>query len=74
FTAAQFARFIGEVARVTLVAPIEGRRNFKGEILSADDEQVVLEVDGQTHTLAVAEIHRANLAPDLDALLAEKKH
>lgn len=74
FTGAQFARFIGEVARVVLIAPVEGRRRFKGEIVSADDEQVTLEVDGERHDLDVADIQRANLAPDLDALLAEKRH
>ncbi len=74
FTGSQFARFIGEVARVVLVAPVEGRRRFKGEIIGADDEQVTLEVDGQRHDLDVADIQRANLAPDVDALLAEKRH
>ena len=74
FTGAQFARFAGEVARVMMTAPIEGRRKFKGVIVSADDDEVVLEVDGERHTLVVADIQRANLAPDMDALLAEKRH
>ncbi|WP_376696982.1 ribosome maturation factor RimP [Wenzhouxiangella sp. EGI_FJ10305] len=74
FTGAHFARFTGEMARVMMAIPIEGRRKFKGVIVSADDEQVVLEVDGEQHTLTVADIQRANLAPDVDALLAEKRH
>jgi ribosome maturation factor RimP len=73
FTGAQFARFVGEVARVMMAAPIEGRRKFKGLIVSADDDEVVLEVDGERHTLPVAEVHRAHLAPDVDAVLAERK-
>jgi ribosome maturation factor RimP len=74
FTGAQFADFVGEDARVMMAMPIEGRRKFKGRIVSADDEQVILEVDGEAHTLPVADIQRANLAPDVDALLAEKRH
>lgn len=74
FTGAHFARFVGEVARVMMAVPVEGRRKFKGPIVSADDEQVVLEVDGERHTLTVADIQRANLAPDVDALLAQKRH
>ncbi|NBD95953.1 MAG: ribosome maturation factor RimP [Gammaproteobacteria bacterium] len=74
FTGAQFADFVGEDARVMMAMPIEGRRKFKGRIVSADDEQVILDVDGEAHTLPVADIQRANLAPDVDALLAEKRH
>jgi ribosome maturation factor RimP len=74
FTGAQFARFVGEMAKVMMTAPIDGRRKFKGVIVGADDEQVVLEIDGERHTLPVADVHRAHLAPDVDALLAEKRH
>ncbi len=74
FTGAHFARFVGEVAKVMLAVPMDGRRKFKGLIVDADEEQVVLEVDGERFTLTVADIQRANLAPDVDALLAEKRH
>jgi ribosome maturation factor RimP len=73
FTGAQFARFAGEVAKVMLAVPVEGRRKFKGVIVEADDESVILEIDGEKHTLTVADIQRANLAPDVDALLAERR-
>lgn len=73
FVGEHFARFAGETARVAMQAPIDGRRNFKGRIVSADGEHVVLDVDGEHHTLVVADIQRAHLAPDLDALLAEDK-
>ncbi|MDZ7790690.1 MAG: ribosome maturation factor RimP [Xanthomonadales bacterium] len=74
FTGAHFERFVGEVAKVMLAIPMDGRRKFKGLIVGADEEQVVLEVDGERYTLTVADIQRANLAPDVDALLAEKRH
>ena len=74
FTGAHFARFVGEMAKVMLAVPMDGRRKFKGLIVGADEQQVVLEVDGERYTLTVADIQRANLAPDVDALLAEKRH
>jgi len=73
FTGSQFARFVGEDARVTMSVPVEGRRKFKGRIVRADEERVVLEIDGERHELLVADMQRAALAPDMDALLAQKR-
>jgi len=74
FTAAHFARFVGENAKVMMAVPIDGRRRFTGLIAGVDDGRVVLEVDGERHALEVADIQRAHLAPDMDALLAQKRH
>lgn len=79
-----YRRFIGERASVQLFAPLGGdsdksgendsgsahRRKFTGVIVAADDDRVVLEVDGETITIAFDAIRRANLKPDMDALLA----
>lgn len=73
FTAAHFARFAGEIAAVQLEVPINGRRRFKGVIVRADDNSVVLNVDGQEVEMAVADVARAHLAPDLEALLAARR-
>jgi ribosome maturation factor RimP len=73
FKAAHFLRFVGEDARVLMNVPVEGRRKFKGRIVDADERQVVLEVDGAHRALPVSDIQRAALAPDVDALLAEKR-
>lgn len=72
FTAAHFARFVGETAAVQMAVPIENRRRFKGVIVAADDRTATLEVDGQTFELAVADMARAHLAPDLEALFAAR--
>ena len=73
FTGAQFARFIGETAAVELSVPLDKRRRFKGVIVAADENTVTLEVDGQKVDLAVSDMARAHLAPDLDALFAERQ-
>ncbi len=70
FTPEQFERFAGEVARVTLFAPQEGRRKFKGRILGASKEAVKLELEGIEITLDFTNIAKARLVPDYDALLA----
>ncbi|NDY96573.1 ribosome maturation factor RimP [Wenzhouxiangella limi] len=72
FTGAHFARFVGETASVQMAVPIDNRRRFKGVIVAADDRTVTLEVDGQAVELAVADMVRAHLAPDLEALFAAR--
>lgn len=73
FEPAHFQRFAGEQAHIVMHVPIEGRRKFKGRIVRADEDVVVLEVDGVDCELPLGGVHRATLAPDLDALLASKR-
>lgn len=70
FEPAHYRQFIGEQAQVHLHAPIDRRRKYKGRIVDADDDRVQLEVDGNPVALDYENIRRANLKPDLDALLA----
>lgn len=60
---AHFVRFAGETVKVQMRFPIEGRRRFRGILRSADEQNIVVEVDGQAHTLTVANIDIARLAP-----------
>jgi len=60
---AHFERFAGETVKVQMRFPIEGRRRFRGKLLSADEDNIVLEVDGEPHTLTRATIDTARLAP-----------
>jgi len=58
-----FQRFNGETLKVQLRFPIEGRRRFRGTLVSSDDEKIVVEVDGESYTLPVATIDTARLVP-----------
>ena len=60
-----FQRFMGEDVRVKLRFPLDGRRNFRGALKAADDEQIEIEVDGQSFSLALATIESARLVPTL---------
>ena len=68
FTPAQFARFTGQVARVGLKLPQDGRRRLQGEIVRADDAAVVLKVDGAEFVVSPDNIDKARLVPDWVAL------
>src|SRR5690348_15487106 len=68
FSAEQFARFIGEEAKVTLKLPREGRRRLRGRIVGVEGERIRMEVDGAMFDLRHDEIESARLAPDWEAL------
>jgi ribosome maturation factor RimP len=59
-----FQRFEGETLKVTMRFPIEGRRRFRGRLVSSNDENIVVEVDGESHSLPLAMLDTARLVPD----------
>jgi ribosome maturation factor RimP len=59
-----FQRFEGETLKVTMRFPIEGRRRFRGTLVSSDDENFVVEVDGESHSLPLAMLDTARLVPE----------
>jgi ribosome maturation factor RimP len=61
-----FARFVGESARVRLNDGVEGRRNFTGTLRAAKDGRVEIACDGRSYELPIDDIARANLIPDWD--------
>jgi ribosome maturation factor RimP len=62
-TRAHFERFIGERVRVELRDPRDGRRNFIGRLASVEEDDAVLEVDGETWHLPLHDIAVARLVP-----------
>jgi ribosome maturation factor RimP len=59
-----FQRFTGEIVKVQMRFPIEGRKRFRGTLVSSNDENIVVEVDGEPHSLPMATIDTARLVPD----------
>ena len=64
FTAAHFERFAGELAQVRLVAPLDGRRRFKGRLRGIEGDDVVIEVDGEAYRLPLEQIEKAHLVAE----------
>lgn len=62
-----FRRFVGAEIKVELNAPQEGRRRFRGELKEAEDNHIVVEVDGVSWELPLEAIGIAKLVPDLGA-------
>lgn len=59
-----FQRFIGETVKVRTRFPQEGRRRFRGRLVSADEDNIVVEVDGVSHSFSLSIIDTARLVPD----------
>lgn len=62
---AHFQRFVGEEVRVKLRFPLNGRRNFRGVLKTAEKDNIVVEVDGKAHDLPLTTIESARLVPAL---------
>lgn len=59
-TPEHFARYVGETAAIKTQA-LDGRSNWTGQIVSADDEGVVLQVEDAQHTIPYSAMKRAHL-------------
>jgi ribosome maturation factor RimP len=64
--AGDFVRFAGQRAEVRMRTPdAGGRRRFVGVLRGAGEAKVNLELDGMTVALALEDIERAKLVPEL---------
>jgi len=59
-----FERFVGERIVAELKLPIDGRRRFVGVLQSIATDSIVVNVDGQAHSLPLERIQKARLRPD----------
>jgi len=63
---ADFARFAGEQARLTLRVPVEGRRNFTGVMHAVAGGRLQLEIEGGMVSIDLANIDKARLVPKVE--------
>ena len=73
FTLAQFGQFAGKEIQLTLFAPADGRRKFKGRILGVQAECIHLDLGGAEIALNFSNIAKARLVPDYDGLMPNRK-
>jgi ribosome maturation factor RimP len=66
FSFAHFERFKGEMVRLQLLRPMEGRRRFKARLLGVDGDCVVLQDGEATLRIPYESIEKARLAPEFD--------
>jgi len=60
---AHYSRYEGRRAKVRTVAPIDGRRNFTGDILEAADTDFTLGCDGEVVRIPYGSVERSHLVP-----------
>ncbi len=58
-----YNRFLGEQVKIKTSMPLDGQRNFKGRLLSADADTVVIETETEELGLPMAAIDKARLVP-----------
>ena len=63
-TPQHYRRFVGERVLMELRVARNGRRRYTGQLVSADDEGIELNVDGVTVTAGLAEIEQTRVSPD----------
>ena len=62
---ADFARFEGVRVRIRMVK-YAARARYSGRLVGTEGDEVLLDIDGETHRLRFQEIERANLQPTLE--------
>lgn len=61
-----FIKFLGERAKVSLYAPIDGQRNFKGKLLDFKNNTIIIaDVTGKTVEIPMDKVAKAKLDPDV---------
>jgi len=65
FDIGHFKSVIGETVNIKLSMPLNGRRKFKGTLVTIEDDILVVNVDGSDYELAFKNIDKANLVARL---------
>ncbi|HEV2212062.1 MAG TPA: ribosome maturation factor RimP [Gammaproteobacteria bacterium] len=60
-----YTRFAGQRAKLELLLPRDGRRRFNGTLQGLEAGEVLIEVDGVSYRLPLAEIGKARLVPEV---------
>ncbi|WP_394174134.1 ribosome maturation factor RimP [Thalassotalea litorea] len=61
FEKAHYLDVVGETVDVKLGMPLNGRRKFKGILEAVEGDNLIVEVDGESYELPVANVAKANL-------------
>jgi len=65
FERAHFEQFAGQRARVKMNSVLGGRSNYRGVILEIDGEDLMMQVEGESVRLPLAQISTARLVPEV---------
>ncbi|EPJ46784.1 MAG: yhbC-like protein [Osedax symbiont Rs1] len=63
FKLEHYQAYIGQVIKIKLRMPFDGRRNFKGQLKSIEDDDIVIQVDNEEFLLPLDYIDKAQVEP-----------
>ncbi len=66
FTRAHFERFAGEVVRLQLNRPLDGRRRFKARLQGLEGDEILLQDEDKLIRIPYESIEKARLVPAFD--------
>jgi ribosome maturation factor RimP len=64
FRREDYERFAGNLVKLRMAVPQQGRRKYQGRLLRLEDGNVVVDQDGEEVTLALDQIEQARLVPE----------
>ncbi|MFH1874926.1 MAG: ribosome maturation factor RimP [Pseudomonadota bacterium] len=68
-----FEKFQGHQIKVKTIEPIDGRSNYKGDLVKVDAERIGILIDGMVYEVPFDKILRARLVPDISKTRGQKK-
>lgn len=66
FTLEQFQQYANHIVDVRLRLPYDGRRNFKGQLLGIEEQDIVMAIDEHEYLLPIDLIERARVVPQFE--------
>ena len=66
FTLEQFQQYANHIVDVRLSLAYDGRRNFKGQLLGIEEQDIVMAIDDHEYLLPVDLIERARVVPQFE--------
>jgi ribosome maturation factor RimP len=64
--AADYARFVGQEAKLTLREPVDGARRLKGILRGLEGDAALVETDAGTRAIPLGSIEKARLVPKIE--------
>jgi len=63
FKGSDYQRFAGNTVKIKLARAQDGRKNFKGVLQGIENDEVILNMDGEEIRLSLANIEQSRLVP-----------
>ncbi len=64
--AADYERFAGSRIKVSTHRAVDGRRHFTGTLVGLEGDSIVMDLDGTTLTIPLADVDKAGLRAEID--------